>query len=97
MLELYRWQNDSATVQQLWPVVKKAAEWQMNVSAADGAPEHLCNTYDILGPTKHLHIRCAYNCSVTVLLEILNLSIWIPYYFEVGSICLYGLTGNALM
>ena len=41
---------------QLWPIVKKAAQWQMNVSAADGTPEHLCNTYDILGPTKHLHV-----------------------------------------
>ena len=45
VLELYKWQNDSATVQQLWPVVKKAAQWQMNVSAADGTPQHLCNTY----------------------------------------------------
>jgi hypothetical protein len=39
--------------------VKKAAYWQMNVSAADGTPQHLCNTYDILGPTRHLHV--AYN------------------------------------
>lgn len=30
----------------------QAASWQMNVSAKLGVPEHLCNTYDILGPTK---------------------------------------------
>ena len=30
----------------------QAALWQMNVSAKIGVPEHLCNTYDILGPTK---------------------------------------------
>eukprot|EP01043_Picozoa_sp_COSAG02_P048866 COSAG02_NODE_4850_length_4905_cov_6.344985_1_plen_1001_part_00 len=56
ILELYRWQNDTKTLHELWPVVKKAALWQMNVSTDDGTPEHLENTYDILGPTRYKHV-----------------------------------------
>ena len=56
VLELYRWQGDTETLHALWPVVKNAANWQMNVSAADGTPAYLCNTYDILGPTGHEHV-----------------------------------------
>eukprot|EP01050_Picozoa_sp_SAG11_P006368 SAG11_NODE_490_length_8982_cov_5.961162_9_plen_762_part_00 len=56
VLELYRWQNDTQTVHDLWPVVKKAAQWQMDVSAEDGTPQHLENTYDILGPTRFKHV-----------------------------------------
>jgi uncharacterized protein (DUF608 family) len=56
VLELLKWQNDTDTLRELWPVVKKAAQWQMSVSAADGAPVGLCNTYDILGPQNHKHV-----------------------------------------
>ena len=45
VLELYRWQGDTETLHALWPVVKNAANWQMNVSAADGTPAHLWFVY----------------------------------------------------
>jgi len=56
VLELYRWQNDTETLTKLWPIIKKAAQWQMSVSAEDGAPQHLENTYDILGPPRFKHV-----------------------------------------
>jgi non-lysosomal glucosylceramidase len=53
VVELFKWGNDVSLLKELWPVVAQAASWQMNVSADKGVPEHLCNTYDILQPTKH--------------------------------------------
>jgi hypothetical protein len=56
VLELLRWGNDTTTLDRLYPVVRRAAEWQMNVSAEDGLPQHLVNTYDILGPNRYKHV-----------------------------------------
>ncbi len=53
LLELLTWQRDDYKVQQvlddLWPHAKRAAEWHLNVSAAEGIPSGLCDTYDHLG------------------------------------------------
>eukprot|EP00039_Didymoeca_costata_P023556 m.7494 g.7494 ORF g.7494 m.7494 type:complete len:1006 (-) comp3723_c0_seq2:57-3074(-) len=56
ILELYRWQNDTETLKEMYPIIKRAAMWHMNVSAADGTPEYLVNTYDILRPEDHKHV-----------------------------------------
>lgn len=53
LVEMLKWGNDVALVKELWPVAARAASWQMNVSVKLGVPEHLCNTYDILGPQSH--------------------------------------------
>ena len=52
ILELYKWADDRQTLSSLWPNVKNAAEWHMNVSQKYGVPEHLVNTYDVLGQNK---------------------------------------------
>ena len=41
VLELLRWAGDRQTLGLYWPTVKRAAEWQMNVSAAFGVPYKL--------------------------------------------------------
>ncbi len=48
LLELLTWRNDSQVVKDLWPSAKRAAEWQLSVSAADGIPRHMVDTYDVL-------------------------------------------------
>ena len=48
ILEFHRWAGDSETVRLYWPTVKRAAQWQMAVSARLGVPERLVATYDIL-------------------------------------------------
>ena len=53
VLELLRWSGDRQTLKLYWPTVKRAAEWQMDVSAAFGVPYKLQTTYDILGFTKY--------------------------------------------
>lgn len=52
-LELYKWANDTAFLQQMWPYVAKGAQWQMSVSQQYGLPAHLVSTYDILGLDKY--------------------------------------------
>jgi non-lysosomal glucosylceramidase len=49
ILELYKWANDTTTLRLYYPTVKRAASWQMNVSASFGVPTKLQSTYDILG------------------------------------------------
>lgn len=53
VLELLRWSGDNVTLQLYYPVIKKAAEWQMAVSLEYGVPQHLETTYDILGFPKY--------------------------------------------
>jgi non-lysosomal glucosylceramidase len=53
ILELLRWSGDTQTLKLYYPTVKRAAEWQMNVSATFGVPLKLQTTYDILGFTKY--------------------------------------------
>ena len=57
LLELWTWYQDtnvtSAILQDLWPHVKLAAEWHINISSTDGIPNHLETTYDILGLTAY--------------------------------------------
>ncbi|MCX6927895.1 MAG: GH116 family glycosyl-hydrolase, partial [Verrucomicrobia bacterium] len=47
--ELYLWTGDRAFLNELWPNVRKAANWQIQRSAHFGLPEHLNNTYDWWG------------------------------------------------
>ena len=49
VLELLRWAGDNTTLSLYYPTVKKAAQWQMDVSKPLGVPERLETTYDILG------------------------------------------------
>merc|ERR1719174_2595411 len=49
VLELLRWSGDRATLQLYYPVVKRVAQWQMNVSSTFGVPVGLETSYDILG------------------------------------------------
>jgi hypothetical protein len=49
VLELLRWAGDEFTLKEYYPTVKRAAEWQMSVSADYGVPLKLETTYDILG------------------------------------------------
>eukprot|EP00043_Microstomoeca_roanoka_P010110 m.96381 g.96381 ORF g.96381 m.96381 type:complete len:1092 (-) comp14791_c0_seq2:334-3609(-) len=49
VLELYKWSNDTETLEALWPHVLQGAQWQMSVSQEYGIPAHLVATYDILG------------------------------------------------
>jgi hypothetical protein len=53
VLELLRWSGDRQTLGLYWPTVKRAAEWQMNVSSRFGVPLKLQTTYDILGFTQY--------------------------------------------
>ena len=53
VLELLRWDADDTTLELYYPAVKRAAEWQMNVSADFGVPLELQTTYDILGFTSY--------------------------------------------
>ena len=48
ILELLRWANDTTTLDLYYPTVKRAAQWQMNVSRAFKVPTKLQTTYDIL-------------------------------------------------
>lgn len=53
VLELLRWDGDSATAQRYYPTVKRAAQWQMNASAVHGVPRKLQTSYDILDFPKY--------------------------------------------
>ena len=53
ILELLKWNGDAESLKLYYPTVKRAAEWQMNVSATYGVPFKLQTTYDILGFTKY--------------------------------------------
>lgn len=53
ILELLKWSGDTETLRLYYPTVKRAAEWQMNVSATYGVPLKLQTTYDILGFTRY--------------------------------------------
>jgi len=53
ILELLKWSSDSTSLKLYYPTVKRAALWQMNVSATYGVPLKLQTTYDILGFTKY--------------------------------------------
>ena len=59
LLELRTWHQDtnvtSAVLRDLWPHVKLAAEWQMNVSYIGGLPNYLDTTYDIVGLSAYQH------------------------------------------
>jgi uncharacterized protein (DUF608 family) len=44
--ELALWTGDSDWLREMWPYVRKAAEWQLGRAARFGLPEHLNNTYD---------------------------------------------------
>mmetsp|Transcript_31906 Transcript_31906/g.67137 ORF Transcript_31906/g.67137 Transcript_31906/m.67137 type:complete len:982 (+) Transcript_31906:283-3228(+) len=46
LLELWQWTADGALVKELWPVAKRAALWQMDVSKELGVPFQLQSTYD---------------------------------------------------
>ena len=46
VLELLRWSGDAETLDLYYPVVKRAAEWQMSVSKDFGVPVKLETTYD---------------------------------------------------
>ena len=48
VLELLRWSGDRATLEVYYPVLKRAAQWQMQKSVAFGVPVNLETTYDIL-------------------------------------------------
>ena len=65
ILELYKWADDKQTLSSLWPNVKNATEWHMNISQKYGVPEHLVNTYDVLGQAKY--DLCAYNSAFHIL------------------------------
>ena len=43
---LYLWTGDRKYLDELWPHVKKAAQWQIERSRRFGLPDHLNNTYD---------------------------------------------------
>ncbi len=49
VLELYKWANDTETPKALWPHVKLAAQWHIGRAKKYGVPQHLVNTYDVLG------------------------------------------------
>jgi non-lysosomal glucosylceramidase len=58
LLELLTWHNDpysQQVVQDLYNASKKAAQWHMDESAAEGIPGHLVDTYDILGLAAYPH------------------------------------------
>ena len=54
LLELHQWgAADNATVASLWPAAKRAAQWQMARAEELGVPDHLVDTYDILGLSEY--------------------------------------------
>ena len=54
LLELHQWgAADNQTVASLWPAAKRATQWQMARAEALGVPDHLVDTYDILGLSKY--------------------------------------------
>ena len=59
VLELYKWANDVTTLKTLWPNVKLAAQWHINVSSKYGVPTFQVNTYDIL--RQDSYDLCSYN------------------------------------
>lgn len=59
ILEFLRWSNDTELLTELWPRVKKAAQWQISTAAQYGVPTKLVATYDILGLDKYAY--AAYN------------------------------------
>ena len=56
--QLYAWSNDLAFVRELWTNISAAARWQISVSPT-GLPEHLVNTYDLLGLSQYQ--LCTFN------------------------------------
>ncbi len=59
LLELLTWQKDDYKVQQvlddLWPHAKRAAQWHMNMTVNNTFPEHMVDTYDVLGLNQYPH------------------------------------------
>eukprot|EP00755_Sulcionema_specki_P009882 Sspe_Gene.44889::Locus_22090_Transcript_1_1_Confidence_0.750_Length_3051::g.44889::m.44889 len=54
ILELLRWDNDFETLNDLYPIARKAAEWQISVSDETyGLPLRLQTTYDILALNRY--------------------------------------------
>eukprot|EP01064_Diplonema_japonicum_P033224 TRINITY_DN64_c1_g2_i1.p1 TRINITY_DN64_c1_g2~~TRINITY_DN64_c1_g2_i1.p1 ORF type:complete len:965 (+),score=272.99 TRINITY_DN64_c1_g2_i1:68-2962(+) len=53
LLELLKWNDDTAFVKEWYPVAKKAAEWQISVSTVSGMPYKLQTTYDILALNRY--------------------------------------------
>ena len=50
LLEIWQWGAvDAAVLSELWPAARRAAEWQLARANASGLPQHLVDTYDILG------------------------------------------------
>ena len=50
LLELWQWGAvDASVLSELWPAARRAAEWQLARANASGLPQHLVDTYDILG------------------------------------------------
>ncbi|ANW95304.1 hypothetical protein AXE80_02935 [Wenyingzhuangia fucanilytica] len=45
----YKWDNDKAFVDSMWPHVKRAALWQIERSKSLGLPNRLAATYDLSG------------------------------------------------
>lgn len=45
----YKWTGDKAFVDEMWPKVKNATEWQIDRSKQFGLPDHLVSTYDLSG------------------------------------------------
>ncbi|KAK6180933.1 hypothetical protein SNE40_008897 [Patella caerulea] len=65
LLELYRWENDTALLTELWPYAKRAAEWHILVSKRYGLPYRLQNTYDVIG--LDAYDICTYNSAFHLL------------------------------
>ena len=49
VLELYRWANDTTTLELYWQTVKQVVHWQLKQSEVYGVPFKLETSYDILG------------------------------------------------
>jgi non-lysosomal glucosylceramidase len=49
LLQMYRLTGNATLVQELYPALKAAINWQLNVSATYGLPEYLICSYDVFG------------------------------------------------
>jgi uncharacterized protein (DUF608 family) len=43
----HRWSDNESFARQMWPAVKKAAQWQINRSESLGLPNRIASTYDL--------------------------------------------------
>eukprot|EP01121_Diplochlamys_sp_Union-15-3_P001413 TRINITY_DN11225_c0_g1_i1.p1 TRINITY_DN11225_c0_g1~~TRINITY_DN11225_c0_g1_i1.p1 ORF type:complete len:429 (-),score=64.03 TRINITY_DN11225_c0_g1_i1:2-1288(-) len=46
--QIYEWTGDTAFLNQIWPQIKNAISWQINISKKYGLPSYMTCTYDIL-------------------------------------------------